>query len=211
MKKTVYLGNNTKMFKYRTPKELQEEAKRYGISIGYEVTVGDYVGISNNVTIGDDAVIGSNAKVGYGATIGDNATIRNGARIGDYSTIGNAVRIGSRSRIGDYCTIDDGAKIRHWCTIGKNVTIADNLTILTRAKIKDGWKIENIVHLRNEYRYHVSGYIVDGTIIIQLGCYTRTLTEWENDFWNNNEFKKGTPEGEQRLRAFEKIKKIMEK
>ena len=44
-----------------------------------------------------------------------------------------------------------------------------------------------------------------------MGCYTRTPQEWENDFWNNDrEFIEGTPEGEKRLKAFMKIKKIME-
>jgi len=116
-----------------------------------------------------------------------------GISIGDGANISNYVRIMTESEIGD------------------NVIIGENVTILDRAKIKSGWKITKVIHLINEYRYHVSGYVVNGKTIIQMGCYTRTPQEWENDFWNNDrEFIEGTPEGEKRLKAFMKIKKIME-
>ena len=37
----------------------------------------------------------------------------------------------------------------------------------------------------------------------EMGCFTRSLAEWVKDFWNNSlEFKKGTPEGEKRLKVF---------
>ena len=38
--KTVYLGNRNYKFRYKTPKEVQEEAKRYWIAIGDNVTLG---------------------------------------------------------------------------------------------------------------------------------------------------------------------------
>ena len=131
-------------------------------------------------------------------TIGNGATIENDVRIEDYCTIGNGV------------TFECSSYIKYGAAIGNGATITNGVIILERANIKSGWKITNIVHLMNEYRYHVSAYRIDGIIIIQMGCFTRTLEEWENSFWNNDEeFIKGTPEGEERLLAFNKIKKIM--
>ncbi len=48
-------------------------------------------------------------------------------------------------------------------------------------------KIEKIVLFDNLYIYQC-GVIVsnDGMIYIKLGCFTRLASEWENDFWNNN-------------------------
>jgi hypothetical protein len=63
----------------------------------------------------------------------------------------------------------------------------------------------------NAYQYHVSGYIIKGDIIIQMGCFTRSLADWQKDFWNNNdEFPEGSPQGALRLAAFNRVIKIME-
>jgi len=172
--KTVFLGDEKKMLKYKTIEKLKKEAEKYGIAIGDGVTIGDWVLIDNNAVIGN------------GVTIADNVDI------GKVSIIGNGATIGDKVYIRDF------------------VTIGDNIEILTRAKIRYGCTIEDIVHLKDEYKYYVSGYIIYRKIIIQMGRYTRTLDEWEEDFWNNNdEFRKGTAAGEQRLKAFNKMKKIM--
>jgi len=173
-KKTIFLGDEKKMLKYETIEKLKKEADKYGISIGANATIGDWVFIDNNAVIGNGVTIANHVDIGKVSIIGNGATLDNNVYLGDF------------------------------------VTIGDGITILRRAKIRYGWTIEDIVHLKDEYKYHVSGYIIYRKIIIQLGRYTRTLEDWEEDFWNNDEFKKGTPEGEERWRAFEKIKKIME-
>jgi hypothetical protein len=45
-----------------------------------------------------------------------------------------------------------------------------------------------------------------------MGCYTRKLSEWESDFWNNkNEFpNNGSKESNMRLFAFKTAKKWFE-
>ena len=135
---------------------------------------------------------------------GDNVTLGNYSKIGIASTIKYSVTIG------DCVSIGYSSTICHNSDIADDATIGNGIEILPRAKIKSGWTIKDIVHLRNEYRYHVSGYIINGTIIIQMGCFTRSLAEWENDFWNNDkEFKKGTPEGEQRLLAFSLLQEFL--
>ena len=202
--KKIYLGNGRKMFEYATHEQLQEECRKRGISIGDEVTIGE------KVTLCEGADIGDGSRVGDGADIGDDVIIGNDSTIGDGATVFDNARIGYCCTIGNDSTIYIDAIIADDVTIGNNVTIGYNVIILVGAKIKDGWKIENIIHLMNEYKYHVSGYIINGTIMIQMRCFTRTLEEWESDFWNNDkEFKKGSPEGDDRLRAFNKIKKIM--
>jgi len=241
MKKIIYLGDSRDKFEHETLEDLQIELKKYNIGIGDKVAIGENGSIGKNVsirentnigknvtigykvTIGGDTIIYHNVNIGNGVPIGDDVTIRNDSEIGngvairDNTTIWHKVSIGDEAIISDNVTlkyrvsIGDRATIGEGTTIGALAIIGDDVTILARARIEAGWKITKIVHLINEYRYSVSGYIIDGVIIIQMGCHTRTVQEWENDFWNNDkEFKEGTPEGKQRLRAFMKMKKIME-
>jgi hypothetical protein len=44
----------------------------------------------------------------------------------------------------------------------------------------------------------------DGTELVRLGCYTRTVAEWEADFWNNpREFPNdGSTKSRDRLLAY---------
>ena len=45
-----------------------------------------------------------------------------------------------------------------------------------------------------------------------MGCFTRSKSEWDKDFWNNDkEFPEGSEEGKLRLKAYNKIVRIMEK
>ena len=65
----------------------------------------------------------------------------------------------------------------------------------------------------NSYKYS-SGYYYDSnskTWWIKLGCYFRTLSDWENDFWNNpNEFPNdGSEKSQARLKLFDDIKKLI--
>ena len=180
MMKTVFLGNKKNKYEYTDINKLQEEAKRYWIAIGDNVTLGDGVGIWNNATIG------SYSKIGIASTIKHSVTI------------------------GDCVSIGDGSTICHNSDIADDANIGNGIEILPRAKIKSGWTIKDIVHLKNEYAYYVSGYTINGIIIIQLGCFTRTIEEWENDFWNNKYFKEGSIGGQNRLKAFNKMKEIME-
>jgi len=208
--KRIYFANSSKMFEGESGKRLQIEAMRHNIIIGDEVNISDYVTIMDSVTIGYASTIGGYSKILNNSTLGSRTALSHNVAIGYDVTIGDNVTISAYSTIGYDATLGNNITIGYDSTIGNNVIIADNVTILERAVIEDGWEIKNIIHLMNEYKYNISGYLIKGVIIIQMGCYTRTLEEWELDFWNNDrEFKRGTPEGEERLRAFNKIKKIM--
>jgi len=63
------------------------------------------------------------------------------------------------------------------------------------------------------YNYSVACILAkNGTKYIKMGCYLRTLAEWENDFWNNNnEFPNDDSEkSNMRKFAFECAKKWFE-
>lgn len=167
--KTVHLGKRENAFQYKTIKELRTEAKKYNITIGYNVSIGDDVSIGYNASIGDDVSIGCGVSIGYAVSIG--------------------------------CCL----------SIGYNVTIENNVSILVRAKIPANIKIDKIYHLMNLYMYNVSGYSYNGIYYVQMGCFTRTIEEWDSDFWNNDiEFPKYSKAGQERWNAYQKMKKILE-
>ncbi len=68
------------------------------------------------------------------------------------------------------------------------------------------------IFLEKDYRYQSGGSLTsDGKIFIRLGCFVRTLQEWESDFWNNNaEFPNDNSEkSKKRLATFNKIKSYL--
>ena len=73
-----------------------------------------------------------------------------------------------------------------------------------------GFKIKNAVVFTGLYTYIVIPYITEeDEKRIKMGCYDRSLKEWEGDFWNNpNEFpNNGSQKSLMRLMAFETAKK----
>lgn len=64
------------------------------------------------------------------------------------------------------------------------------------------------------YRYNAFMYLneMDGKWWIQLGCYLRTIEEWDADFWNNpSEFPNdGSERSNDRLRVFTALKTMSE-
>ena len=72
-----------------------------------------------------------------------------------------------------------------------------------------GAKIKTCAVFTGLYDYVVIPYITDeNENRVKMGCYDRSLTEWENDFWNNNtEFpNNGSVKSDLRLMAFETAK-----
>jgi uncharacterized protein YjbI with pentapeptide repeats len=80
-----------------------------------------------------------------------------------------------------------------------------------------GIKIKKAIIFSGLYKYTVIPFISEeGEKYIKMGCYTRKLSEWKLDFWNNNdEFPNdGSEKSNLRLMAFETAKrwfKIREK
>ena len=207
--KRIYLGSDT--FDYGNLSELQLEAEKHNINIDNFVRIGNYT------TLERGSSLGAGCSIGIGCTIKKDCTIEKYCTIGSNTVIYSGTVIGKNTTIGEFVTIwkgvtiSNGVTVGYYCKIGDNATISKNLTILDRARIDAGWKITKIFHVMKTYKYNASGYIVDGIIIIQMGCFTRTLKEWESDFWNNeDEFRRGSVAGEQRLVAYNKIKEVME-
>lgn len=140
-------------------------------------------------------------------TIGDNARIGEWARIGDRASIGAWARIGNNAMIGDNARIEEWARIGNSASIGVFASIGDSASIGDRARIGDSARIEkyNSFFAVNIYDHPCGAWIEEKRgEIIQLGCFTRTRKEWEDDFWNNDkEFpNNNSDKSNARLRAF---------
>jgi len=132
--------------------------------------------------------------------------------IGHGCEIGNGCILGKGCKIGHGCEFGNGCKIGDYCTFGNSCTLGFNLVLMSRARIKSETNIYKIINLSGYYKYQASAIKTNTEILIQLGCFTRNISEWDNNFWNNDiEFPEGSPQGQERLNAYQTIKGIAEK
>ena len=132
--------------------------------------------------------------------LADEFKIRN-IKIEACATIGAGVKIGANATIEAWVTIGAGAKIEVGATIGEGATIGACATIGAGVTIEK----YNCFFADNLYKYPCGAWVDSRRgEMIQLGCFTRTRSEWESDFWNNNdEFPNDNSEkSKARLRAF---------
>ena len=100
--------------------------------------------------------------------------------------------------------------------IERNIRIVERVSIGEGVRIAEGVRIEKttpFIILPNAYKYLAAGYFDENKKVnyVQLGCYARTVTDWEKDFWNNNkEFPEGSPQSIRRWNAFNLIKNFLE-
>lgn len=76
-----------------------------------------------------------------------------------------------------------------------------------------GIKIKKVIALTGLYKYIVIPFISeDGRKYVKMGCFTRTIEEWDADFWNNDkEFPNdGSEKSNLRLFAYETAKRWFE-
>ena len=79
--------------------------------------------------------------------------------------------------------------------------------------IMSGLIIKKAIVFHDLYKYVVIPFISDsGDKYVKMGCFVRTIEEWEKDFWNNNtEFPNdGSEKSNARLFAFQTAKKWFE-
>ena len=124
--------------------------------------------------------------------------------LGDRCEIGYRCNIGYRCKIGNECNIGNGCNISNWCDLGNGCKIGDECNIGNECELK-----ETPFYSLGLYKYVTGAYISKGEAWIQMGCYLRTLKEWEDDFWNNTkEFPNdNSPKSRARLFAFKTAKK----
>lgn len=84
-------------------------------------------------------------------------------------------------------------------------------TDLTGAKLKtqegEIFTVKKWKYYHNAYKYSAAGFISeDNLAFIRLGCFLRSVEDWEEDFWNNEyEFPDdGSKESLKRLNAYKK-------
>jgi len=64
-----------------------------------------------------------------------------------------------------------------------------------------------IICIESQYIYQSYGYYYQESLRVRLGCYDRTVEEWDANFWNNtNEFPANSPKGQNRRMVYEFIK-----
>ena len=106
-----------------------------------------------------------------------------------------------------------GADLRGADLSGANLSGADlRGADLSGANLR-GLKIQKTAVFTGLYKYIAMPIITqDNKHYVRLGCYTRLLSDWQNDFWNNNnEFpNNGDLDSKYRLMAFEFCKKWIE-
>jgi hypothetical protein len=142
-----------------------------------------------------------------GSTV-DGSTVLNGSTV-DGSTVDGSTVDGS--------TVVNGSRVLNGSTVvnGSRVdgSTVDGSTVLNGSRVLNGSTVVNgninqytAIFCANLYKYACSAHINNkGMETIQLGCYTRTRSEWEQDFWNNpSEFPNdGSDKSNARLRAFQ--------
>ena len=89
--RTIFLNGNE--FEWNYIGKLKEEAKKYGITIGSNVS------IDSNVSIGADVIISSDVSIGSNVIISSNVNIWSNVSIGSDIRIGSGVKIWSGTRI----------------------------------------------------------------------------------------------------------------
>jgi hypothetical protein len=102
-----------------------------------------------------------------------------------------------------------GADLRYADLKGADLQGAD----LRGAYLKGAEKIKCAAVFTGLYRYIVIPYITEDNIKrIKMGCYNKSLEEWESNFWNNNdEFpNNGSMKSNLRLMAYNTAKAWLE-
>ena len=197
MKKVTYLGNDIVAFVWEDISELSTEARKYNINIKPNCTIGSNCTIKPNCTIGSnctiepdctiesnctiepDCTIESGCTIGYDCTIKHNCTIKSGCKVG------YKCAIGSNCKVGYDCTIGSGCKIGYDCTIEPDCTIGYNCAIESDVAVS--------MFIGKLYRYCVFVRIEKEKTFIKLGCFDRTIEDWDADFYNNDrEFPRGS-------------------
>ena len=96
---------------------------------------------------------------------------------------------------------------------GAHLTGADLAGAYLTGANGESIKIKTAIVFTGLYRYVVIPFISEDDIkYVKMGCFTRKLSDWEYDFWNNdNEFPDdGSEKSNLRLFAFEVAKKWFE-
>jgi len=116
-----------------------------------------------------------------------------------YIVIGNGCKLGNGCELGNGCKLGDGCELGYRCELG------DGCKLGYRCELGD-------IIIPNGYKYIARGYLntSNGLNYVQLGCYLRTIQEWDADFWNNpDEFTEGTDQGNVRWNVFNQIKTFL--
>ncbi len=159
--------------------------------------LGGYVANENNLSHFGNCWLYNNARM-Y-----DNAELHDNAEMYGVTRMFNNTRMFNDTRMYDNAEMHDNARMHD------NTRMFNNAEMYGYANIRGNYKLTTKLYYPKLYRY-VSYPIFerDGKkpTHIRMGCFTRTIKEWQEDFYNNNEeFPKGVPQTKQRLYAINYI------
>ena len=92
----------------------------------------------------------------------------------------------------------------------RNIVVGENTRIGEKARIGVNARIVSII---NGYKYSANAYfnLTDNKEYIRLGCFIRTIEDWEKDFDNNqNEFPLKSKQWHERKAVYEYLKSWLE-
>lgn len=186
---------SNKEYSYTTQEELLKIMRENGFNVKDDIKIGDYFQAGDRFHAGDRFWVGDGFQAGNGFKAGYEF------QAGDRFRVGNGFHAGNGFKAGDYFHAGNGFKAGHGFHAGYGFQAGNNFSIEKHTVIPNG------------YAYISRSYFEINTQkwYIQMGCYLRTLEEWENDFWNNpKEFPNdGSPESIARLKTFELHKEII--
>ena len=119
-----------------------------GVSIGDDVTIGEWVHIFTGARIGSGVSIADHAIVGRAPKLSASSTAKGGALpgvvLGDGCSVGSHTVLMAGTTFGNGCVVGDGAGVRERCVVGddvvvgRNVTVENDTTIGSRTRIQSG-------------------------------------------------------------------------
>jgi len=136
-----------------------------------------------------------------------NIKFGNGCELGDECELGNSCELGNECKLGNGCKLGYECKLGYWCELGNGCELGYSCKLGDRCKLG-----KSPFYAIALYKYHVSAHWDKSIPYVQLGCYLRTVEEWEANFWNNTiEFlDHESKESKDRLFAFDMAKQWLE-
>ena len=135
-----------------------------------------------------DAIVKAYARVEANAIVEAGATVEAGARVGAYATVK------ANATVGAYARVEAGAIVKAYAIVEANATVKANARVPT---ILGGYKYNANCYYDMKTQKH----------FIRLGCFSRTIEDWDADFNNNaQEFPPGSLQWKNRRAVYEFLK-----
>jgi len=189
------------------------------VEIGFKTTIDNYTHISEGTKIGDRVIIEDNIYIKKNVTIENNCFIGQFSKIGRNTFIDEFVNIDGHCDIFENVRILDNTSIGISCTLNNDILLPNDFDMPSEARIDFNFYHDSFISIPRGYKYLATAYKINDKKspyydlwMVQLGCYSRLLSEWQENFWNNDrEFPKvNKPNSIARFKTFKRIEAWIE-